>query len=68
MGIAILVAGGANDLACLVARRSRLRRAVTRSFESKRTPGSPTWQATNSLATRFIPSRKGVTSATSASR
>ena len=32
-----------------------------------RTPGSLTLQATNSLATRFIPSLRGVTRATSAS-
>ena len=36
--------------------------------ESTSTPGSATWHATNSFATRFIPSRSGVTSATAASR
>ena len=42
--------------------------AAPASRERISTPGSPTWLTTYSLATRFMPSRSGVTSAISASR
>ena len=49
-------------------RASRIVSEAPASCDRIRTPGSPTWQATHSLATRFMPSRRGVTRATSASR
>ncbi len=52
----------------LTSSASRMVSAAPAILESTSTPGSSTWQATYSFATRFMPSRSGVTSATSASR
>src|SRR5207244_3041400 len=56
-------ASGSYGLTRTASRRSL---AAPANSERTRTPGVPTRQATYSLATRFMPSRSGVTSATSA--
>ena len=58
----------ASTLYGLTRNASRMVSLAPANRESTSTPGSPIWQATYSLATRFIPSRSGVTSATCASR